>query len=170
MRVLKIFLPCAVAMFLAGCASYHLGPVNGGEAGEKSVVVLPFSNHTFQPRLGESLTQAVRERLQADATYRLATGGSGDLVMSGDILSYDRQQLGYLNADSSTPQNFRVIATIHVVVREQATGKLVMDREIKAHTLVNVGQDFASSERQAGPLLAQDAAQTIVGLLAEGAW
>lgn len=170
MRVLKFFLPCAVAIFLAGCAGYHMGPVNGAVAGEKSVEVLPFNNQTFQPRLGESVTQAVRERLQADATYRLDTSGSSDLVMSGVIRSYDREQLGYLNNDSATPQNFRVMATIHVVVRERSTGKLVMDREIKAHTLVNVGQDFASSERQAGPLLAQDAAQTIVGLLAEGAW
>lgn len=170
MRALKIFLPCAVALLLAGCASYHLGPVNGAEAGEKTVEVLPFNNQSMQPRLGESVTQAVRERLQADATYRLATDGAGDLVMSGVIRSYDRQQLGYLNSDSSTPQNFRVSATIHVVVRERATGKLLMDRDIKAHTFVNVGPDFASSERQAGPLLAQDAAQTIIAALAEGSW
>jgi hypothetical protein len=41
---------------------------------------------------------------------------------------------------------------------------------VKAHSLVNVGPDFASSERQAAPLLAADLAQNIVGLLTQGSW
>lgn len=170
MRVFKSWPVCFAALFLAGCAGYHLGPVNGSEAGEKTVEVLPFNNQTLQPRLGDNLTQAVRERLQVDATYRLATSGQPDLVMSGVIRSYQREPLGYLNKDSSTPQNYRVTVTVHVVVREPATGKLVMERDVKGHSLVNVGPDFASSERQTSPLLAQDAAQAIIAALAEGSW
>jgi hypothetical protein len=170
MRVLKIFLPGILALLFAGCAGYHLGAVNGAVAGEKTMAVLPFNNQTLMPRLGDNVTQAVRERLQVDATYRLANSDSSDLVMSGVIRNYERQPLSYLNSDSSTVQNFRVGATIHVVVRERASDKLVMERDVKAHALVNVGPDFASSERQAMPLLAQDAAQTIIGLLAEGSW
>ena len=45
-----------------------------------------------------------------------------------------------------------------------------MDRDVKGHTLVNVGPDFASSERQAEPLLAANLAQNITELLTEGAW
>jgi uncharacterized protein YgbK (DUF1537 family) len=170
MRVLKFFLPCLAALLLDGCAGYHLGPVNGVEAGAKTVEVQPFNNQTLQPRFGDDLTQALREQFQADGTYRLATASRGDLVISGTIRHYDRSGLGYLNADASTPQNFRVAATVHVVVRDRATGKAVLDRDVKGHTLVNVGSDFASSERQALPTLATDIAKNIVSLLAEGSW
>src|ERR1035437_299766 len=68
MRLPEIFAVSAVAALLAGCAGYHLGPVNGAVAGEKSVEVLPFNNQTLQPRLGDAVTQALRERLQTDGT------------------------------------------------------------------------------------------------------
>ena len=116
------------------------------------------------------MTQALRERLQVDATYRLATGEPGDLVVSGVIRNYERDGLGYLNRDAVTTQNYHVSITVHVTVRERASGKLVLDRDVKGHTLVNVGPDFASSERQAQPLLAADLAQNITELLTEGAW
>ena len=170
MRVLNVFLPCLVALTLCGCAGYRLGPVNGETAGEKTIEVLPFNNQTLQPRLGDDLSQALRQRLQVDGTYRLVTGKPGDLVVSGTILKYHREGLGYLNSDSSTPQNFRVSITVHVVVRDHTTGKALLDRDVKGHTLVNVGADFASSERQASPVLADETAQNITSLLTEGTW
>ena len=170
MRVPNFFLLALLAVLLTGCAGYHLGPVNGAVAGEKAVEIQPFNNQKLQPRLGDAVTQALRERVQADATYRLATRDSGDIVVSGVIKRYDRAGLGYLNSDFTTPQNFRIEMTAHVVIRERASGKLLLDRDVKAHTLVNVGLDFASSERQAAPLLAADLAQNIVALLTEGAW
>jgi hypothetical protein len=153
-----------------GCAGYHLGAVKDGSAGEKTIEVLPFNNQTLQPRLGDALTQALRERLQVDGTYQVVTGQPGDLVVSGTIRNYDRQGLGFLDTDSSTPQNFRVDVTVHVVVRNRVTGRAVLDRDVKGHTLVNVGSDLASSERQAAPMLAADVAQNIASLLTEGAW
>jgi hypothetical protein len=78
--------------------------------------------------------------------------------------------LGYLNNDATTTQNYRVDVTAHVVICERASGKLLLERDVKGHTLVNVGSDFASSERQAAPLLAADLAQNIAELLTEGTW
>jgi len=170
MRALIFFLPGLALFFLTGCAGYHLGAVNGEVAGDKTIEVLPFNNQTLQPRLGDAVTQALRERLQVDDTYRLATSRPGDVVVSGVIRNYQREGLGYLNNDASTPQNYRVGATIHIVVRDRATGKLILERDVKGHTLVNVGSDFTSSERQAAPLLAADLAQNIAALITEGAW
>lgn len=170
MRALHFILLGVLATVLSGCAGYHLGSVSGAPAGEKTVEVVPFNNQTLQPRLGDALTQAVRERFQTDGTYRLVTGGPGDVVVSGTITHYQREGLGYLNNDASTPQNYRVGASVHVIVRDSATGKLVLDQVVKGHTFVNVGPDFASSERQAAPLLAANLAQNIVAELTEGSW
>jgi hypothetical protein len=170
MRALKILFSGVMALALCGCAGYRLGSVSDAPAGERTVEVLPFNNQTLQPRLGDALTQALRERFQVDGTYRLVTGKPGDVVVSGTITRYEREGLGYLNQDAFTPQNYRVGATVHVVVRDSATGKLLLDKNIKGHTLVNIGSDFTSSERQAAPLLAADVAQNIVSELTEGAW
>ena len=170
MRALKIFLSCLAAAALAGCAGYRLGPVNGAGAGDKTVEVLPFNNQTLQPRLGDALTQSLRQRLQADATYRLATHGDGDIIVTGVIHSYEREGLGYLSTDAATPENYRVGIVAHVTARDRVSGKLLLDKDVKGHTLVHIGSDLASAERQALPLLADDLAQNIAELLTEGSW
>jgi hypothetical protein len=170
MRLLKFLFPGLLATVLAGCASYHLGPANGASAGQHSVEVLPFNNQTLQPRLGDAITQALRERLQTDGTYHLATHEPGDVVVTGVVKQYNRQGLGYLNTDVVTPENFQVTIMVHVIARERATGKLILDKDVKGHVLVNIGPDLASSERQALPLLAEDLSLNITELLTEGAW
>ena len=168
----EFLFPVAVvlAVLSAGCAGYHLGPVNGAMAGEKSIVVLPFNNQTLQPRLGDALTRALREELQIDGTYRLAAREPGDVVVTGVITSYDREGLSYLSADVITPQDYRVAITAHVTARERSTGKMLLNKDVQGDTLVHVGSDLADAERQALPLLTQDLARNITGLLTEGAW
>ncbi|MBW8863670.1 MAG: hypothetical protein JF609_01880 [Verrucomicrobia bacterium] len=170
MRVLKSLLPALAALTLAGCASYHLGPVMDGKAGDKSVEVLPFNNQTLEPRLGDALTQALRERLQTDATYHLATHGNGDIVVTGVVRSYRRIGLGYSSSDSVTPENYRIEVVVHVTAREHDSGKALLDRDVKGNTLVHIGSDLASSERQALPLVSEELARNITELLAEGTW
>ena len=169
MRALKFFRPVLAAVLLAGCASYHLGPVMDKNA-DKSVEILPFNNQTLQPRLGDALTQSLRERLQTDGTYHLNTHGDADIVLTGVVRQYRRIGLGYADTDAVTPENYRIEMTVHVTARDRSTGKAVLDRDVKAHTLVHIGADLASAERQALPLLAQDFARTVTELLTEGAW
>lgn len=171
MRALKFFLPCLAAAALAGCAGYHLGPANGVQAGARSIEIQPFNNQTLQPRLGDALTQSLRERLQTDATYRLATrGDSGDVVVTGIVRQYSRQGLGFLNTDVATPENYRVDLIVHVTARERVSGKTILDKDVKGHTFVHIGPDLASAEREALPLLAEDVARNIAEMLTEGAW
>jgi Lipopolysaccharide-assembly len=170
MRPLKFFALCALALSLAGCAGYHLGPVNGEIAGDKSIEILPFNNQTLQPRLGDAVTQALRERLQTDGTYHVATRGEGDIVVTGVITRYRRKGLSYLNNDVTTTDNYRVNVTVHIIARERATGKVLLDKNVTGYTLVHVGTDLADAERQASPLLAEDLARSITELLTEGSW
>jgi hypothetical protein len=169
MRLPGMIVIGAAAAVLAGCAGYHLGPVNGAVAGEKSVEVLPFNNQTLQPQLGDAVTQALRERLQTDGTYHLATRG-GDIVVSGVITHYNREVLSYLNNDVITTENYRVGIIARVTARELATGKVLFDKDVNGYTLVQVGTDLADAERQSLPLLAEDLARNITELLTEGAW
>ncbi len=170
MRALRLILVGGLGFLLTGCAGYHLGPVDGTLPGEKSVEVLPFNNQTLQPRLGDAVTEALREQLQTDGTYRLATSAPGDVVVSGVIARYNREAISYLNTDVATPDNYRVGIVAHVTVRERATGHVLLDKDVKGYTLVHVGPDLVSAERQALPLLAQDLSHNITELLTEGTW
>jgi hypothetical protein len=172
MRALNFSGFCAAAVLLAGCTGYHLGPVNQETAARagQSVEVLPFNNQTLQPRLGDAVTQALRERLQTDGTFQLATHGGGDVVVTGVITRYNREGLSYLNTDVATVENYRVGVTAHVTARERSTGKILLDKDVNGYTLVHVGTDLAGTERQSLPLLAEDLARNTVESLTEGMW
>jgi predicted alpha-1,6-mannanase (GH76 family) len=170
MRLLKFIPVCTTAVLLAGCAGYNLGPVNGAVAGEKSIEVQPFNSIALQPRLGEAVTQALRERLQTDGTYRLAARGGGDIVVTGVITRYYRDSLSFLPGDVQTAENYHVTITAHVTALEPATGKVLLDKNVNGSTLVQVGTDLASAERQSTPLLAEDLSRNITELITEGAW
>ena len=170
MRALNILAVCVMTALLNGCAAYHLGPVNDQVAGEKSIEILPFNNQTLDPRLGDAVTQALRERLQTDGTYRIATHGEGDVVVTGVITRYVRDSLSYLPGDVLTAENYHVTITAHVTVREPDPGKVLLDKNVSGSTLVQVGTDLASAERQSAPLLAEDLARNVTELITEGAW
>ena len=171
MRLLNFFAICVTAILSAGCAGYHLGPVNPNVvAGEKSIEIVPFNNQTLQPRLGDAVTQALRERMQTDGTYRLATRNPGDVVVTGVITAYNRKGVSFLRTDVTTAENYRVEITAHVTARDRGTGKVLLDKNVNGYTLIQVGTDLADAERQSLPLLAEDLARNVAQLLTEGAW
>jgi hypothetical protein len=170
MRLLQFLTLSATVLLLTGCAGYHLGPVNGAVAGGKSIEVVPFNNQTLQPRLGDAVTQALRERLQTEGTYRLATRGPGDVVVTGVITRYNREGVSFLSSDVVTPQDYRVSITAHITACERGTGKVLLNKDVNGSALVHVGGDLADTERQSLPVLAEDLARNVAELLTEGAW
>jgi hypothetical protein len=159
-----------LSIWVSGCAGYHLGPTNGMEAGEKSIQVNPFVNQTLQPRLTDAVTSQMRTELQRDGTYKLSTGGDADITVTGALTSYQRIEVTFATTDILTVQDFRLSLTARVTARERATGKEILNQTVSGFTLIRVGADLPSAERQAMPLLAADLAKNITALLVEGKW
>jgi hypothetical protein len=155
---------------MSGCAGYQLGPVNGLQAGEKSIEINAFPNHTLQPGLTDAVTMQLRQEIQRDGTYHLATHGDADLIVNGTITVYQRLEVTLASNDVLTVQDYRLSLTAHIIARERATGKVLIDQPVSGYTLMRVGPDLPSAERQAMPLLAQDLARNVTALLAEGKW
>jgi hypothetical protein len=59
---------------------------------------------------------------------------------------------------------------VHVTARDRQSGRLILDKDVKGHTFVHIGNDLASAERQALPVLAEDLAQNITELLTSDRW
>ncbi len=169
-RVTVLLVAAFAPLLFGGCAGYRLGPVNGLNAGEKSVQVAPFVNQTLQPRLTDAVTAQMRKELQRDGTYQLASHNDGDIVLSGTLTSYVRSEVTLAANDILTVQDFRLSLTAHVIARDRATGKEILNQPVTGYTLIRVGADLPSAERQALPLLANDLARNVTALLTEGKW
>ncbi len=157
-------------LLVAGCAGYRLGPTNGAGAGEKSVELKPFSNETMEPRLGDAFSTALRRNLQQDGTYHVATHGGGDIVVTGVLTRYDRHELSFVPKDVLTVSDYRVSVTAQITARDVSSGKIILDQQVTGYTLVRVGSDLPSAERQALPVLADDLAKNVTALLVDGGW
>lgn len=164
------FLVASLCLGMSGCAGYHLGPTNGMAAGEKSVQVNPFINQTLQPRLTDAVTSQMRQELQRDGTYKLSTSGDADIIVSGSLTTYLRTEVTFATTDILTVRDYRLMLTARVTARERSTGKEILNQAVSGYTLIRVGADLPSAERQAMPLLAADLAKNITALLAEGKW
>lgn len=164
------FLAAACGLWLSGCASYQLGPTNGMAAGERSIRVMPFVNTTMEPRLSDELAQQLRKHLQRDGTFKLGSRDDADIVVSGVITRYQRFEMSFAPNDILTVRDFRLIMTAEIKATDRISGEVLLERPITGHTLVRVGSDLTSAERQALPLLAADLAQNATELLTDGTW
>jgi hypothetical protein len=159
-----------LALTLAGCAGYKLGPTNGIPAGSRSLRVQPFANRTHEPRVTEYLAISMRKELQQDGTFRLETSGSPDILVSGEITRFERKGLSYQTNDVLTPQEYTLTLVARVVAVDMNSGKTNLNQEVSGFTYIFIGNDQSSAERQAIPLLADSLARNTVSLLVDGAW
>jgi len=159
----------AVALLLAAGCGYTVGPTNGLTAGEKKIQITPFLNHTLEPRLGDAVTTALRQNIQRDGTYHLATRGDADIVVTGVVTRYDRHELNFEPHDVLTVKDFRVNVEAKITARNVTSGATT-NWTATAYTLVRVGSDLTSSERQAMPDLADQLAKSVTDTLVDGSW
>ena len=159
-----------LAVLASGCAGYRLGPTNGLAAREKSIQITPFSNQTFEPRLADPVNSQLRKQIQRDGTFELATRDEGDILVTGIITEFDRMEITFVPSDLMRARDYRLRVTAHVTARDRISDKLLLDKNVSGTTLVRVGNDLTSAERQALPLLAEDLAKNITALLADGSW
>jgi hypothetical protein len=170
MRLLAAISGIALALLVSGCAGYRLGPSNGLRAGDRTVQIVPFTNRTLEPRLSDAATSALRKEIQREGTFQLATDIPGEVVVTGEIIRYDRGEISFLPSDVVTARDYRVSFTAHVIARDRLTGKTLLDRDMTGTALMRVGSDLPSVERQTLPSIAADLARQITAALADGTW
>lgn len=167
---MRSFLLFLTAVLLSGCAGYKMGPLNGDPAGSRSVEIRQFINRTPEARLTEAVSLQLRKQLQRDGTYELETRGPGDIVMTGEIVEFDRSELAYQSSDVISPRDYTLTLRAQVRAVNQSTGKVIFDRLVSGRTTIRIGSDLGSAERQAVPLLAEDLARNAISELVDAPW
>lgn len=170
MRLARNILAGTLLIALCGCAGYRLGPSNGLSAGDRTIQIVPVTNRTLEPRLGDAATSALRKEIQRDGTFRLVTSGTADIVVTCELFRYDRNEVSFVPGDIVTARDYRVSLIAHITAKETATGKTTLTRDFTGNALMRLGTDLPSVERQTSPLLAADLARQITAALADGDW
>jgi hypothetical protein len=161
---------CGVAFLLTGCLGYQVGPSNGMEAGSRSIEIAPPINSTLEPRVSEEVSHALRKQVQRDGTYKLNTKGEGDVIVKTTVTGYERNALTFQPKDTLTVRDYRVHLVAFVNAYDRVTGKTLVNRQFRGITVVRVGTDQSSAERQALPLLAADLARAVTAAIVDGEW
>ena len=91
-------------------------------------------------------------------------------MVSVVITHYRLQDVSFVPTDIVTVRDYRLSLTAQVTARERGTGKVILDQPVTGYTLIRVGTDLTSTERQALPLLAGDLARNVATLLVDGSW
>lgn len=157
------------AVLLAGCA-YRLGPTNGSEARSQSVQVQLFPNRTIEPRLSEPVAQSLRRQLAQEGTFRLASRGEADLLVTGELVRYERRPVSFQPNDIIQVRDYEIRLTAQVKAIRSGSGEVILDRQVFGRTLIQSSDDQGSAERQGVPLAADDLARNITSLLVDGKW
>lgn len=158
-----------LALGAPGCA-YRVGPSSGVEPGSRSIAILPFENATLEPRVTENVANALRSQIQQEGTFRLATHGEGDVILSGVVQDISREEQSFQARDTRTLRDYNFEMTAHVTAVERGTGRKLLDREVRGHTMLRIVDDLPSAERQAMPLAAANLARNITSMLVDGDW
>ncbi len=159
----------ALVLFGAGCA-YRLGPTNGSEARSRSVQVQLFKNQTIEPRLSEPVAQSLRRQLAQEGTFQLASRDGADVLVTGELVKYERRPVSFQPFDVVTVRDYEVRLTARVKAVQAGSGEVLLDRLVFGRTLIQSTQDQGSAERQGVALVADDLARNITSLLVDGKW
>ncbi len=158
-----------VAVFLCGCAGYHLGPATPHYLRDiHSIAVPTFRNNTLVPRVEALVTGTIIKQFQQDGTFRITNEDNADAVLKGEIITIGRSPARSVRGNVLATTEFN----LGVRVRYTLTGR--DGRELKAAaqaiggTSFFVGSDVSTDERQALPLAAEQLAVQLVSQLTEG--
>ncbi len=154
-------------LFLSGCA-YQLGPTNEQVAGAQTIAIQHFPNQTLEPRLTDLVATSVRREIQRDGTFRLATRGQADLVVTGTIINLNRQPVGSRRDDVLTPTDYDVRITARV--KALRGGQTVYEGEVSGSAQVVFHADLNNAERENLPVAADNLARNLVSAIANGGW
>ena len=157
-------------LLVPGCAGYRLGPNAGLTQDASSISIVPFPNQTPEPGLAPVLAAALRRQIQSEGALSLDTRGQGDVLLTGNIIAYERVGVSFQPNDIITIRDFEIRMTAEIRAIHRRTREVLLEESVVGSSLVRGFNDLASAERQARPIIANDLAQKITDLIVEGEW
>jgi outer membrane lipopolysaccharide assembly protein LptE/RlpB len=163
---LKALALLGALLTLAGCG-YHIAGHGGAlPAGTQTVAVLPFSNHTAQPRLSQMVSAAEAREFELRTHLHVqATADGSDAAVHGNVVSVTATPVTF-DTTSGHATTVEVVVHLQAWVTATATGKEVFrNDDMVFHEQYQIStqeQNFIEEDTSAFQRLSQTVAQTLV--------
>ena len=136
--------------------------------GVHRVAVPILKNASTTPDIQAVATTTIISQIQQDGTYEVTGVDQADAIVVGTITSVTRTKSRSLQGNVLASAEFNLRMTINFRIERPNTSQLMGQKVVDGTTSFFVGNDVASQEREAIPLVVQDAATQFVSFLTEG--
>ena len=158
---------------IGSCANYQMGstPKNAGLKDVRVIYVPTAQNETDETDLPGIMTNAILQELDRDGTYRHARKDESDAILEVTIKKVERSPIRQSTEQFLTTLQFQLLVTVQYRLYNMKDKKDAFPNStVIGTTTFFVQGDQTESQRQAYPLAAVNAAQSIVSSLANSGW
>lgn len=160
-------------LFLSGCG-YTLGEIKPSSMRRvNTIAVTTFQNRTVVPRLEAQTADAVVKQFQQDGTYRIETTDRADAILSGTIISLQRQPMRVYGSNVLQTSEFELVVIVEYCIKDRVTGAVLFKgkAEGRAPFFINTdnfNSDLVTDQNINYPITAQRMAEHLVSHVSEG--
>jgi outer membrane lipopolysaccharide assembly protein LptE/RlpB len=115
-----------VAIVFTGCG-YRLANKNFGAGDGRTIAVPAFTNKSTTYRIEQRMTEAVRQEIIRRTRFKVVPDTTGDLVMSGEILSYSAVPVSF--NPQGRGSTYTMLVDLNVRLTDTKTGKIVFQND-----------------------------------------
>ena len=126
MRFGKLVFPVLFLAALASCG-YRLAARKGDAGAGQTIAVRTFANNTSRYRIEQRMSDALRKELARTTHYKVTSGDSGDVVVTGEVLDYAASPT--VVDERGRASQYTIAVRIKVLVTETATGKALLKND-----------------------------------------
>jgi outer membrane lipopolysaccharide assembly protein LptE/RlpB len=164
-RLIAAVIACAL---LGGCG-YKLGEIRPTPMRSVRTLAVPtFKNKTYEPRVEVLLADTLIKTLQEDGTYTIVSDDTADAILNCTLTKIERRSVRSVQNNVLATAEFGLLLSIAYQVSDRVTGSLLKKGRVSGKTTFFSSSDLQTTERQAIPVAAKDAAIELTTAVAEG--
>lgn len=166
--MMRLFSALLAVFLLAGCG-YKLGEIRPTPMRSVRTLGVPtFKNRTYEPRIEVMMADTLIKQLQQDGTYTIVSDDTADAIVYCTVNKVERRSLRSVQNNVLATSEFGLSLEISYEVVERVTGIVLMQGRIRGNTSFFSNSDLQTTERQALPVAARNAAIEMTTRLSEG--
>ena len=164
-RLIAAVIACAL---LGGCG-YKLGEIRPTPMRSvRNLAVPTFKNKTYEPRVEVLLADTLIKTLQEDGTYTIVSEDNAEAILNCTLTKIERSSLRSVQNNVLATAEFGLRLDIAYQVSDRVTGSILKKGRVSGDTSFFSNTDLQTTERQAIPVAARDAAIKLTTEVAEG--
>jgi Lipopolysaccharide-assembly len=166
--MIRVIAPIVACALMAGCG-YKLGEIRPTPMRTVRALAVPtFKNKTYEPRVEVLLADTLIKTLQEDGTYTIVSEELSDAILNCTLNRIERRSVRSVQNNVLATAEFGLFLDIAYQVSDRVTGSILKKGRVRGETTFFSNSDLQTTERQAIPVAAKDAAVQLTTEVAEG--